>query len=243
VSAGRLLGLAAAAALVGTAGIAAAPKKAAAPAAAKSKAAATKWVRTVYPTAEGGYRIGNPAAPLKLVEYGSFTCSTCAVFAEQGLPPLLRDHVATGRVSFEYRNFVRDPFDMAAALVARCSSPGNFFPVAERVFQTRKSWVGRFNAMTEEQVRQVDALPVPERLVRYAEIGGLIGLAAQHGVPAAKARQCLTDQAALDRLVAMRQVALNRLGLRGTPHFILNGRNTEAYDWASLQPLLKAPGG
>jgi protein-disulfide isomerase len=236
---GRLLALAAVAALAGSAGTAATPKK---PIPAKAPAAAN-WLRTVTPTAEGGYRIGNPAAPQKLIEYGSFTCSTCAVFAEQGLPSLLRDHVRTGRVSFEYRNFVRDPFDMAAALVARCASPGNFFPVAERIFQTRKAWVARFNAMTPEQVKAVDAIPVPERLVRYAEIGGLIALAAQHGVPAAKARQCITDKAALDRLIAMRQVAVNQLGLRGTPFFILNGRNTEVYDWASLEPLLKSPGG
>jgi len=239
VKPGRLLAFAALAALAGSAGTAAAPKKAPA-----ARAAPTAdWLRTVYPTAEGGYRIGNPAAPLKLVEYGSFTCSSCANFAEQGLPGLLRDHVRTGRVSFEYRSFVRDPFDMAAALVARCASPGNFFPVAERIYQTRKAWVARFNAMTPDQVTAVNAIPVPERLVRYAEIGGLIGLAARHGVPAARARQCLTDKPALDRLLSMRQVALNRLGLRGTPHFILNGRDTEVHDWASLQPLLKSPGG
>jgi protein-disulfide isomerase len=232
-----LLALAAALAFGAGSSTAAAPKKAAAKA-----PAAANWLRTVYPTAEGGYRIGNPAAPLKLIEYGSFTCSTCAVFAEEGLPTLLRDYVRTGRVSFEYRNFVRDPFDMAAALVARCASPGNFFPVAERIFLTRKAWVARFNAIGQDEMRQVDALPVPERLVRYAELGGLLGLAAEHGVPAAKARQCLSDKAALDRLLSMRQVALNRLGLQGTPTFILNGRNTGVYDWPSLQPLLNAPG-
>jgi protein-disulfide isomerase len=227
--------------LAGAPGVQAAPKKAPPPAA-KARSSAD-WLRTVVPTVEGGYRIGNPAAPLKLVEYGSFTCSHCGEFAERDLPTLLRDHVRTGRVSFEYRNFVRDPFDAAAALAARCASPGNFFPLTHRIYQTSEAWVARYNSLTPDQVRTLEALPVPQRMVRYGEIGGFFALAEAHGVPAPKLRQCLSDKAALDRLMAMRQVALNRLGLQGTPTFILNGRNTGVYDWAALQPLLKSPGG
>ncbi len=235
-------GAAAAAALLGTAAaISAAPKK---PSSTRPAApAARDWARQVVPTAEGGYRIGNPAAALKLVEYGSFTCSHCAHFAEEGFPALLRDHVRSGRLSFEYRSFVRDPYDMAGALIARCASPGNFFPLAHRIFETRDQWIGRFQAMTPEQVRELEALPVPQRMVRYASIGGFTALAAQAGIPAARAQQCLTNQKAIDQFVQMRQLALGRHGLRGTPTFILNGRNVDVYNWASLQPLLKSPGG
>ncbi len=233
---------AAAAAVLGTAAFGAAQTRKAQPAPAQ-KAQARDWARLVAPTPEGGFRIGNPAAPLKLVEYGSFTCSHCAHFAEEGFPVLLREHVRSGRVSFEFRNYVRDPYDMAAALVARCATPANFFPLAHRIFETREQWIARFQALTPQQVKELDAVSVPQRMARFAAIGGFTALAAKAGVPAAKAQQCLTDKKALDRLVAMRQVALNRHGLQGTPTFLINGRNTEVYDWASLQPLLNKPGG
>ncbi len=231
-----------AAAILATAGsLVAQPRKAAAPAA--KPAAARDWARTVVPTPEGGFRIGNPAAPLKVVEYGSFTCSHCAHFAEEGFPAILRDYVRGGRVSFEYRTFVRDPYDMAAALVARCASPANFFPLSHRIFETRNQWIPKFQAMSAQQVKELDALPVPQRMARFAAIGGFTALAAQAGIPAARAQQCLTDQKALDQLVAMREVAVNRHSLRGTPTFLINGRNAEVYDWGSLQPLLKPKGG
>jgi protein-disulfide isomerase len=207
------------------------------------KAPARDWARLVAPTPEGGFRIGNPAAAVKVVEFGSFTCSHCARFAMEGFPVLLRDHVRSGRVSFEFRSYVRDPYDMAAALVARCASPANFFPLAHRIFDTREQWIGRLQGLTQEQTRQIEALPVPDRMVRYAAIAGFTSLAAQSGIPAAKAQQCLTDKKGLDQLLAIRQVALGRYNLQYTPTFLINGKVAEADGWSTLQPLLKPPAG
>ena len=51
--------------------------------------AGKQWSTTVTKTAEGGYRMGNPDAPIKLVEYGSRSCPHCKRFAEESGP--LRD--------------------------------------------------------------------------------------------------------------------------------------------------------
>ena len=232
-----------AAALVASGPVAAAQQKKQASAPARKAPAAQDWTRVVSATPEGGFRMGNPAAPLKLVEYGSFTCSSCVNFAAQGMPALTRDYVKTGKASLEYRSFVRDPFDMTAALVARCAAPANFFPLAHRIFAGHSDWVGKIQAKTPEEVKTVDALPVPERIVRFASIAGFDKMAAQAGIPAAKLRQCLTDKKAMDRLVFMRQQAMNAHGLHGTPTFLLNGKMTEVHDWSRLQPLLGPPGG
>ena len=45
--------------------------------------AGTAWVDVVSKTELGGYKMGNPDAPLKLVEYGAITCPGCAQFAVQ----------------------------------------------------------------------------------------------------------------------------------------------------------------
>ena len=49
----------------------------------------TEWRDTVTVTDMDGYMIGNPDAPIKLVEYASLTCPTCARFAAEGMEPLI----------------------------------------------------------------------------------------------------------------------------------------------------------
>ena len=46
------------------------------------------WTHAVALTPEGGVRMGNPAARVRLVEFSSFTCPHCAAFASEGLPAL-----------------------------------------------------------------------------------------------------------------------------------------------------------
>ncbi len=227
---------------IGAAGtLAAAPKKA--PAAAQKKApAARDWTRVVTATPAGGFLMGNPNAPVKVVEYGSFTCNHCANFATQGMPVLVRDYVKSGKASFEYRSFVRDPFDMTAALAARCAAPARFFGLAHSIFAGQSQWMGKIQALPADQAKAIDALPVPERVVRFAGITGFDAMARQAGVPAAKLKQCLTDKKATDQLVAMHQAAVAQ-GLQGTPAFLVNGKMTDAHSWAALQPLLGPPGG
>ena len=70
------------------------------------------WSKLVSRTPEGGYLMGNPKADVKLVEFGSMSCPHCAEFEEKGAQKLINDYVKTGRVSYEFRNFVRDPLDI-----------------------------------------------------------------------------------------------------------------------------------
>ena len=52
-------------------------------AAAVEAPAGQQWFDVVATTPEGGWLVGNPNAPVKLVEYGSVTCPACAAFAIQ----------------------------------------------------------------------------------------------------------------------------------------------------------------
>lgn len=196
------------------------------------------WTRTVVATPEGGFRIGNPGAPLKLIEYGSLTCNHCANFATGGLPQLLSKYVKGGKVSFEFRNFVRDPYDVSAALVSRCAAPANFFALTHQIFATQEQWV----AKVQPHTAAIGALPQEQRAARIAALSGFEAMAAKAGIPAPRTKQCLNDPKGLQKLMQMREVALKTHGLEGTPTFILNGKNTGVYDWASLQPLLGPPG-
>ncbi|HEX8256547.1 MAG TPA: thioredoxin domain-containing protein [Allosphingosinicella sp.] len=201
------------------------------------------WTNVVAETPEGGFRLGNPAAPIKLVEYGSFTCNHCARFAGEGVPQLIGKYVKSGRVSFEYRTFVRDPADFSAALLARCAGPAAFFPLSHDYFASQSQWIGRYQAMTDEQKKAIDALPMERKLGRFAAVGGLNAIAAKAGVPAAKAAICLADADAMRKLIEMRRVASETHKVEGTPSFLINGKLVEAHDWGALEPLLAGPGG
>ena len=186
--------------------------------------------------------MGNPAARVKLVEYLSLTCPHCADFARQGTPRLIANHVRTGRVSLEYRNFVLNPVDGAASLLARCSGPANFFRFADRLLATQPQWAGRAENVIRTQGDQLNALPIGDRLVRLGEQSGLTALAAEHGVPAARARICLADEAGLTRLGEIYQAA-EALGVNGTPTFLINGAKVEANSWPQIEALIRRAGG
>jgi protein-disulfide isomerase len=227
-----LLGVAAATVLAAPSNAAAAP----------APAVQRDWTGVVAMTPEGGFRMGNPDAPVKLVEYGSLTCPHCATFAAAAMTELRGRYVTSGRVSFEYRNFVLNGIDVAASLLARCGGAETFFPVADALYARQEEWTGRIAGLDDEQKERLNALPPGARLARLAEIGGLSALAAGHGVTAQRGKACLADEEGLDRLAAMAEAA-SALGVQGTPTFFINGEMVEAYDWATLEPLIRQAGG
>jgi protein-disulfide isomerase len=195
------------------------------------------WSRTVVATPEGGFRIGNPDAPVKLVEYASLTCPHCAEFAVESKASLIGNHVRSGRVSFEFRNFVLNGIDAAASLLVRCAAPEQFFGLTDRVFETQEAWADRIRGLSEADKQRIMGLPAAEAYAQVAEAGGLMELAAQHGVTAERGRQCLGDQAGLQQLERLAQAA-EALGVQGTPTFFLNGRKLDVNSWAEIEPLL-----
>jgi protein-disulfide isomerase len=239
----RLIPLAAAAALVA---LAVAPAAAAAPvrhrAAPHAAPAARDWSRVVAATPEGGFRMGNPAARVKLVEYGSLTCPHCAAFAREGEAALVQKYVRAGRVSYEFRNYVLNGIDVAATLATRCSGPSGFFPMAQTLYVTQPVWVARINGLSPAQKNEIKALPEGRRLVRLAQIGGLTQVAARYGVAPARAASCLADAGALDRLGKIVEAA-NALGVEGTPTFFINGVKADTNTWTGLEPLIRNAGG
>ena len=110
-----------------TAAAALAPQADAAPARKAAAPAAVDWSKRVAATPEGGFVMGNPAAKVKVVEYGSLTCPHCAAFSNSAKAGLAA-RVRTGKVSFEFRNYVLNGIDVAATLVARCGGTARFFP-------------------------------------------------------------------------------------------------------------------
>lgn len=204
------------------------------------------WSSVVTQTSAGGFLMGNPDAKVKLVEFGSMTCPACAAFDRNAVPQLVDKYVKPGQVSYEFRNYVRDPFDIAVALIARCNGSKTFFPLTHALFRDQSDWINRLQTLPEAQIQAITSMAPEQQFVEIAKAAQMQQWAAMRGVPAAKSTQCLTDQEAVSRLVQMNSDATSEYPqFAGTPSFVINGKMLEnAVTWELLEPqITEALGG
>ncbi|HEY0085907.1 MAG TPA: thioredoxin domain-containing protein [Allosphingosinicella sp.] len=195
------------------------------------------WADTVTQTPDGGFLKGNPAARVKVVEYGSMTCSHCADFSETGEPALVDKYVKSGQVSFEFRNYVRDPADIAAALIARCNGAAAFFPLTEQLFASQAEWMNKLQQMPAEQQAQLQSMSPAQAVGVYAQAAGLVDFARVRGIPAAKAQACVADAGQVQRLV---EIGKSAGEIPGTPAFFINGTLVpNSADWKTLEAAVQ----
>lgn len=201
-------------------------------------AKARDWSQVVNVTPEGGFVMGNPAAKVKLVEYGSLACPHCRHFEETGYKPLVQNYVRTGQVSYEFRNLLLNGPDISVSLLTRCAGPAKFFPMSELVYATQPDWEDKIVKMSDADKAALDKMTDEQRIVRFAEIGEMPEIASRFGIDGARAHECLTDKAGLERLLGISKAA-NDHGIDHTPTFIINGQVSDAATWEQLEPKLK----
>jgi protein-disulfide isomerase len=198
------------------------------------------WTEQVVQTAEGGYRMGNPNAATKLVEYGSRTCPHCAHLAEQGMPDI-KKMVATGKLSYEFRDFPIHPMDTAAILLGQCNGPSTFFPILEAMFANQDAVFAKVEPgkLPQGFEASLQGKPIVAQTQIWADYLGYTAFVGQRGVPEAKAKACLADPKAYDAM-SQHLNAATQAGVDSTPFFFLNGESQGSQEWSSLKPKLTA---
>jgi protein-disulfide isomerase len=200
------------------------------------------WTQVINPTPDGGVMMGNPNAKVHLIEIGSLTCPHCQHFEETAVDNLVNKYVKTGQVSYEFRNYIRDSFDLAAVLIAKCNGPNSFFPLARAFYDTQPDWEGKLQKVPQDQLEQLQSLPEDQIELQAAKIVGFLDWAAARGVPQAKVTQCLTDKSAIDRLVSQSgEIAQQWPDFSGTPNFVINGvLDNKIAEWKDLDAALQS---
>lgn len=197
------------------------------------------WTQTVAETPEGGFRMGNPDAPVKLVEYASVTCPHCAEFSEQAMGPLT-EYVKSGQLSYEFRHFLMFPTDPGMSLLARCQGPGAFFALTEQIYADQANWSGRVQSLPPAELQRLQSLSPDQQVTAIVKSAGLDQFFRQRGMPQAKIDSCLADQQGLQKLAALTNRA-NQEGVTGTPTFFINGNVVQnSADWKTLEPAIKS---
>lgn len=167
--------------------------------------------------------LGDPAAPIRIVEYASTTCPHCATFHNTLLPHIKDNWIATGQANLALRPLPTAPTALAVAgfLLARCAGPERYFDVLDELFATQEELFAR--------AQEGEALTYFEGV---AQIGGL----APEGVEV-----CLNDETGHAQIEASVASAWEN-DVAGTPTFLINGAlytSGELHDAASWDAALE----
>ena len=149
--------------------------------------------------------IGDPNAPITIVEFGDFQCPYCAGFWSDTEKSLIKNYVASGKVYFTYRSieFV-GPESQRAAEAAYCAADqGKFWPYHDFLFANQAQ----------------------ENSGTFAE-NNLLAFARAMGLDQAQFTACLSSRKYRQR-VAQDGNAAARAGVLGTPAFLIDGRLLE----------------
>ena len=213
------------------------------PVAAVAPPAGSTWSEQVVRTEQGGWQVGNPNAPIKLVEYGSLTCPACGQFSVDGAESLHRDYVDTGRVSFEFRSFmIHGVPDLVLTRMLECGAETAAVPLADQVWQSMMAGNAPFNTQNQAALEQANALPEAQRLVALADAAGTLDFFAARGIGKEQAAQCLADFPAAQALSEKTQAAAEADNVTRTPTFFLNGQMIEESSWSGVEAALQRAG-
>lgn len=200
------------------------------------------WSETAEFTDRGGFLVGNPDAPIKLVEYGSLTCPACAGFSQTASEPLMNDYVDTGRVSFEFRSFaIHGPIDLALTRLIDCGEPTQAVPLADQVWANLPTLLEPVQQRAG-QLEQTLSLPEDERFVAFAETAGLLDFFASRGISRDQARSCLADTERLSELAEYSQSYGTQDQVSSTPTFFINGNKMDETGWSAIEATLQRAG-
>ncbi len=88
--------------------------------------------------------IGNPDAPITIVEFSDFQCPFCARFNTQTLPLILEEYIEQGKVKLVFRDFPIQsihPNALPASIAAECANDQNKFKeMHDILFEKQNEW-------------------------------------------------------------------------------------------------------
>ena len=148
----------------------------------------------------GDHVLGDPKAPITVIEYASFTCPHCAHFHTQILPDIKKKWIDTGKVKLIYRDFPLDQVAAKAAQIAECAGNDRYFGVIDLIFRGQPTWATASDPIAE--------LAKPLRIAGMGE---------------KEIKECLANEAKANEVVADAKGG-ETLGVNSTPSLFINGQ-------------------
>lgn len=148
--------------------------------------------------------MGDPEAPIEVIEYASFTCPHCASFHANQFKELKANYIDTGKVHFGYREVYFDQPGLWASMVARCGDGLRFFAIAELIYERQRLWTSSGDPAT-----------ISEELQKIGKIAGLDD---------ATLDACMSNADMAQNLNSWFQTNSERDAISSTPSFLIDGQ-------------------
>jgi protein-disulfide isomerase len=144
--------------------------------------------------------LGDPNAPVTIIEYSSLTCPHCATFHNDVLPKIKAEFLNTGKAKLVYRDFPLDRVALKASLLARCAPKERYFTFLNALFKQQARW-----SRAEDPVAALSMI---------GRIGGI-------GEEAFQA--CMSDETLANYVLQQRADGQKEYSIDSTPTFVING--------------------
>lgn len=167
--------------------------------------------------------LGNPDAPVVLVEFSDFQCPFCRTLWRESVTPLKEKYIKTGKVRLVYRDFPLTgihPAAEPAAIAAECADDqGKFWEMHDKIFSE------------QEKLGQGTVAFGAEELARWAR---------EIGLDTNEFSVCLAQRKHADE-VAKDAADGAALGVEGTPYVFVNGKLLirGALPWPQVEQIIE----
>ena len=159
--------------------------------------------------------LGNPNAPVTLVEFGDYQCYFCNVFFHSTEDDILKNYVETGRVKMIFKDFnIIGPDSISASHGAHCANDQGLFWEYHDILYS--NWTGENNGWASS-----------ENLVKFAQ---------EINLDMDEWSECITNRSHSQTILASNEDA-KTLGITGTPAFFVIGPDDKFTRISGAQPF------
>ena len=143
--------------------------------------------------------MGNPNAPITIVEWGDYQCTFCYKFHQSSKDILIEEYVNTGRINFVFRDFpLNGPGSVLAAQASYCADDqGKYWEYHDEIY---KNWAGERTGWVTRQSLDQFANTVGLDLVQF--------------------NKCLDDEKYQQRVLENEKFGV-KIGIKATPSFLI----------------------
>tara|TARA_Y100000590_G_scaffold455547_1_gene604418 strand:+ start:198 stop:815 length:618 start_codon:yes stop_codon:yes gene_type:complete len=162
--------------------------------------------KSVLNITEDDFVMGDPEAPITIIEYASMSCSHCASFHNDTLGLIKEEYIDTGKVKFVFRDFPYNYPALLGSMVMRCIPTNIRYNYTNALYLLQKSWVLQENAKTTQE------------LYKIMQSGGMTK---------EEFDACITNVDLENKILEEIIAAQNEFNIRTTPSFLINGKLIE----------------
>ena len=164
--------------------------------------------------ANGSPILGNPDAPVTLVEFGDYQCHFCNVFFHSTEDDILENYVETGKVRMIFKDYnIIGPDSISASHGAHCADDQGLFWEYHDILYS--NWTGENNGWASS-----------ENLVKFAQ---------EIDLDMDEWSECMKNKPYSQLILASNEDAKN-LGITGTPAFFVIGPDGKTTRISGAQP-------